>query len=416
MKKIAVVANCYHFNSHADVIVTKFLTGFPTDDGVIQPKVKIASLYVDQSSPNDLGHLVAEHFDVPIYPTVAEALTLGGENLAVDGVLHIGVHGSYPDSRFGARMDPHLPHMEQVFRVFDACDQVVPVYCDKELAYSWLDSKWIYDRARELGVPLMAGSCIPLMWRSSQRMHPIGAKIEDAAAVGHGRLHSYGFHLLEAVQCMVERRAGGETGVARVQCLQGQAVYDAARDGAFSMELAETASATCREKKPGSMQEHEENPVAVLFQYRDGTRGTTVLAGNYLGAGRGYAAQENGETMSFGFRWPEALPFSHFSYLGLNLEKFVIAGKPQYPVERTLLTSGILDAAIRSFHAGGTVVETPHLDIRYEPFDFEPIRPTAPEPKGASLGPWPPEGLEFLVPKPGKKARKKARCATGERK
>jgi len=395
-KKIAVIANVYTLNSHADAIATKFFTGFPGDDGLTATKVKVVSMYIEQPRDDGVGQKLAAKFGVPIYPTIAEALTLGGEELAVDGVLYVGEHGRYASSRLGVHMYPHLNHLDQVFRVFDASDRAVPVFCDKNLAYSWLDSKWIYDRAKELGVPLMAGSCLPVTWRSPQLQHPVGAKITEAVVVAHGKLDSYGLHGLEMLQCMLERRAGGETGVASVECLRGQAVYEAAEQGKFSMELAEAASSACRTKKDGTMQQHEKNPVAILIRFNDGTKAAVLLAGRYVRGGRGYAAAVDGETVSCEFIVAGAPPWAHFSYLGRNIETMFLTGEPQYPVERTLLTSGILDAAARSLHQGGKPLETPHLGIRYEPYDLEPIRPTGSEPTGASLGPWPPEGLEFL--------------------
>ena len=144
------------------------------------------------------------------------------------------------------------------------------------------------------------------------------------------------------------------------------------------------------------MQQHEKNPAAILIRYNDGVRAAVLLAGGYIGGSRGYAATVDGKTVSCEFRSASAPPFAHFSYLGRNIETMFLTGKPQYPVERALLTSGILDAAARSLHAGGTSLETSHLSIRYEPCDFEPIRPSGSEPTGASLGPWPPEGLGFL--------------------
>ena len=41
-------------------------------------------------------HVNAEEFDVPMYGSINQALTLGGKELAVDGVLLIGEHGDYP--------------------------------------------------------------------------------------------------------------------------------------------------------------------------------------------------------------------------------------------------------------------------------------------------------------------------------
>ena len=50
VKNIAVVCTVYGKNSHADVIAGKFMRGFPTDDGVVAPQVKIVSMYIDQLS------------------------------------------------------------------------------------------------------------------------------------------------------------------------------------------------------------------------------------------------------------------------------------------------------------------------------------------------------------------------------
>jgi len=396
--KIAIIANFWSNRCHANVIATKFFTGFPTDDGLIPPKVKVASIYIDQPSPGDVGHKLAEKFGVPIYPSIAETLCLGGKKLAVDAVLYIGEHGQYPRSRFGVKMYPRLNHLEQVFRVFDASGRSVPVYCDKHLAYSWLDAKWIYDRAKELHVPMMAGSVMTLTWRRPWLHHPLGAKISEAVAVGYGPVDSYGFHALEILQCMVERRAGGETGVAAVRCLRGRAVYEAAKRGEFSMELAEAACAAAGARKGQSMEQVEKKPTAILIDYADGTKGVVLMLSRYIGEHWGYAAKVGGKTVACEFRSAPKPSYAYFSYLGLNIEKFFLTGKPQEPLERTLLTSGILDMAVRSMAAGGRRIETPFLNVKYQPFEFDPIWPASSEPRGASIGPWPPEGFEFTVP------------------
>ena len=64
------------------------------------------SLYIDQFPENDLARATAKRHGVPIHPTVEDALTLGGSNLAVDGVVIIGEHGDYP-AMSGARRCIH---------------------------------------------------------------------------------------------------------------------------------------------------------------------------------------------------------------------------------------------------------------------------------------------------------------------
>ena len=66
-KKITAIVTEYRPRSHADVIVTKFLHGFPTDDGLKAPRVEIASLYLDQIPENDIGVEIAQAHGVPVY-------------------------------------------------------------------------------------------------------------------------------------------------------------------------------------------------------------------------------------------------------------------------------------------------------------------------------------------------------------
>ena len=49
-----------------------------------------------------------------------------------------------------------------------------------------------------------------------------------------------------------------------------------------------------------------------------------------------------------------------------GIDEMMQTGKPSWPVERTLLTSGTLDALLASKLKGGTPLETPHLKFRYQ--------------------------------------------------
>ena len=108
IKTVAFIANIYRNSAHADVIGTKLFAGIPTDDGMVAPQVKIVSMWIDQIGENDTGVQIAKMNGVPIYPTIDEALTLGGDKLAVDAVIYIGEHGTYPKSRLGVKMYPRM--------------------------------------------------------------------------------------------------------------------------------------------------------------------------------------------------------------------------------------------------------------------------------------------------------------------
>ena len=84
---------------------------------------------------------------------------------------------------------------------------------------------------------MLAGSSIPVTWRLPAIDLPLGCEIEDALMVGVGGSDPMDFHALEGLQCMVERRRGGETGVKAVQMLEGDAVWKAGEEGRYSKEL-----------------------------------------------------------------------------------------------------------------------------------------------------------------------------------
>ena len=398
MKKIAFITNTYRNSAHADVIGTKLFVGIPTDEGMVAPQVKIVSVWIDQIGANDTGVRIAKMNGATVYPTIAEALTLGGDKLAVDAVVYVGEHGDYPYSRYGIKMYPRMNYLEQVFRVFDASNRSVPVFTDKHLAYSWLDSKWVYDRAAELKVPMMAGSSLPYCWRDQPLEHPLGSKISEAVAIGYASLDAYGFHVAEILQCMVERRRGGETGVKSVQGLKGDDVWAAIDAGKISLQLVNAACDKIKNKATGSMRELVKMPYAVIVNYKDGTKGAILMLNEYVNSGWAYSAKVDGKVVATEFVLDNSMSYSHFSYLTLNIQKLMVTGKPTTPVERTLLTSGIMDMAIRSAVEGGKVRETPFLNIRYSAEGYEPIRPTSPRPTGKDMENWPPKGYEFIIP------------------
>src|SRR6266849_3867316 len=201
MKRVAAIVTEYRKWSHADVIVGKILQGYNQDGGP-GPNLRLLSLYVDQFPDNDLSRGLARKHNFKIYDTIEGALTLGSKELAVDGVLCIGEHGKYPANAKGQQLYPRRRFFEGVIRTFEKCKKSVPVFNDKHLAATWADAKWMYDKARELFVPFLAGSSVPLTWRRPPLELPKNCELSGAVQVGYGPFEAYTFHALEALQCM----------------------------------------------------------------------------------------------------------------------------------------------------------------------------------------------------------------------
>jgi hypothetical protein len=326
-------------------------------------------MYTDQAPPNDLSRGLAAQHGFTIYPTIREAMTLGGDDLAVDAVCFVGEHGECPTNERGQKLYPRYELLERIVEVFRRTGRTVPVFSDKHLSYSWLKAKEMYDWHRELGFPFMAGSSIPVTVRSPELEISYDAPMENAVVLGYGGLDAYGFHTLESLQCMVERRQGGEAGIRSVEWLEGDAVWRW-RDGAqgrWTLPLLETAFARNPSTKAGRPEDNVKEPVAFLLQYEDGLQAAAfMLNGHTSGWTFAGKLRDHSEPVGthFGFRGREGhRSLAHFDGLVHCIEEMFVTGKPCYPVERTLLTTGAL--ALFESRAWKKRIETPELGIRY---------------------------------------------------
>jgi hypothetical protein len=379
--RLAAVVTVYYHNSHADVIVGRVLEGYTLDHQGEFPRAKLVSLYVDQTPEGDKSRALAARHGFALCTTVEEALTLGGPTLAVDGVLLICEHGKYPENDVGQTQYPKRRLFGQVAEVFRRAGRSVPVFCDKHLADNWPDARWLYDTARELHVPLMAGSSLPTTWRYPPLDTERGRPLKEVVAISYHTLDAYGFHALEMLQSLVERRAGGETGVKAVQTLEGEAVWRALDEGRFDRELFQRALDCRREKREGDRPLRESVQEALLcsIEYNDGLR-ATVLTLNYAAVEWTAAWRYQDGTCAATLFWTqEERPFMHFSHLFRGIEQMMLTGQPAWPVERTLLTSGTLSALHHSRKQGGVRIETPHLNISYQS-EWDWQQPTPPPP------------------------------------
>lgn len=369
-RKVAAVVTEYRHNSHADVIVSRLLLTDTLDGKGTPSPLRLASLYTDQKPPNDISRLLAASHGFEIAPTIAEALTRGTGGLAVEGVLLVAEHGNYPFSPTGNHQYPKRRFWDETVKVFRASGRVAPVFIDKHLSDNWDDAKAIYDTARALKVPLMAGSSVPLTWRVPPADVARGARVGRIVGLTYGTTDAYGFHALEAVEALAEQRRGGETGVRSVQCLSGGAVWKAMDEGTPDPKLFASALRRVPGYEGGKALDRKAVPAPLLMavEYEDGLLVHLLelngAIGDWTAAWR-YA--DEGKTESTRFQTQEARPAAHFTLLLNGIEQMIFTGKPSWPVERTLLTSGVLDALLRSKIDGGKVLPTPHLRIAYRP-------------------------------------------------
>jgi len=376
-KRVAIVTTIYRYLSHAQHMGDRFLIGYPLHGKWHKGDMQVVSLYVDQKPEGDQSQERAKEFGFKVYPTIAETLRCGGDKLAVDAVLIIGEHGDYPKNDLGQVLYPRYEFFKECVDVFTKDGRSVPVYNDKHLSYSFDKAKWMVDQSKKLGFPMLAGSSLPVTWRLPDLELPLGCEIEDALMVGVGGSDPMDYHALEAMQCMVERRKGGESGVKSVQLVDGEAVWD---DPRWSKQLL--VSALSRSDSPqgltitdartqdlvgsGELRKIVKNPAAYFIERNDGLR-TTLLMLNGAVKDYTFAAKIKGKGIASTQFFLSPVPnVTYSACLVSKIEELFLTAKAPYPVERTLIVSGALESCLQSRKTGGKKLDTPHLAVRYQ--------------------------------------------------
>jgi hypothetical protein len=379
-KRLAVVTTLWTYKTHAWHMAERFLHGYPINGEWHEPGLEVVSAYVDQRPDGDLSQSRADEFGFKIYPTVAEALRCGGDKLNVDAVLLIGEHGNYPLNEFGQKLYPRYELFSKIADVFRKDKTAVPVFNDKHLSWNFDYAKEMVDTSKELGFAFQAGSSLPVTWRMPSVDMPYGAEVTEAMAVAAGPIDIYDFHALEMMQSMLERRKGGESGVQEVSAWRGEKLWQAMDGGLLpgdgwppqlfeaclsrSQTLAQPESFSHRYPTPKQIREWVKDPIYYWIKYRDGTTGHLLLLNGLVGDFT-FAAQLKGrkKPLSTLFYLPPTPNVTYSAALMHNAEKMFLTGEAQYPVERTLLTSGVIQSCIQALKNGGG--NTPHLDVKY---------------------------------------------------
>ena len=293
--RIAAITTAYFKYSHADDIITKFIEGYAILGRTHQP-------HCDGGQPGDRAVPRDRHRPRPGGAVRDSAVQHARRRpdagrhdaLAVDGVLLVGEHGDYPFNAKGQHLYPRRRLFEEIVKVFRRSGRSVPVYNDKHFSYAWptprgctavaragLPDDGRLERARRLCRPPLA-------------LRP-GIVLEGALALGFGGLEVYGFHTLELLQAFVERRRGGEVGIRAVQCLEGAAAWEAARQGRWRVDLLRTALGQCprgfgRGTFRATCDRADPEAVVFLIEYSDGFAAAAYLLRG-LAAEFGFAAR-----------------------------------------------------------------------------------------------------------------------------
>jgi hypothetical protein len=363
--------------SHAYHILEPHMGPYLFNGRLTDPGVEVVSWYADQFPDGDMTREAARRLDMPLFDSIEAALTLGGDELAVDGVLLIGEHGRYPKTPLGQVMYPRKEFFDQIVAVMDRSQRYVPIFNDKHLSYRWDWAKEMYDTARAKGIPFMAGSSVPLAHRIPDVAVPQDAQIVSAVSIHGGPLESYDFHGLEVLQSNIEFRRGGETGIKSVQVLEGDELLAAAKRGEWSLELAEAAMKAEMGDDFAGFNTSDQTKLrhGLLLEHVDGLR-TAVLAVGNSGIRWNFACRLADRAEPIAFRYNPG-PWGNrnlFRALSHAIQELFINRKAPYPVERTLLVTGVLDAAMNSHNEDGVKLDTPHLEFAYLAQDFTAMR------------------------------------------
>jgi len=366
--RVAAINSIYRLRSHAYHIAGRFIYGYTRNGFHHQPPFDLVRMWNHQQPKDDLGPRVCQAHNIELTKTIPETLGANG-GLDVDAVLLIIEHGDYPVNERGQILYPRYDFFEQIVDVFKKAGRSVPIFVDKHLSYDHKLAAKMVATAKEMKFGLMAGSSLPVTWRRPEIEPPLGTKFEEAVVCfgfDRGTVEIYLFHALEVLQCMLERRAGGETGVKSVQFLQGDAVWKAGDEGRWSWRLLNAALSRCASHNTGPLRENVLQPQAVLVEYQDGTRGAVLnLIEQTSEFAIGATVTGRTEPVSSCFYLPAPPGARFFDPLTHNIEKFFATGTPPYPVERTLLTSTMTDLAMQSLQEGSKVIANPALGVKY---------------------------------------------------
>jgi hypothetical protein len=367
-KRIAFLVESWYPWSHADVIGSRFLSGYRIGDAFYQPPVTVASVYAEAPRATDQTRVLAAQHGFRVADSVAEALLDDPRRvpprLAVDGIL-IATREDLRERGGLTSPTPRLQMLREVFGILDRAGARVPIFIDKMLAANWSDSQAIVADATRRGVPLMAGSVLPYT-PLDRPLRPGGVAV--GIAVAAGPYWAYAFHAAELLQGFMEQRGAREPGISEVREV-GRDYWimpDRDRWGGKAFDALLPTARTRSSRAPAIPGGLGSETHVVLFQYADGARAVLALIPRAFDEAEFLlGAQYSDGTIGTGGLILPRQPFDHFGYLVRALADFYTTGRPTAPVERALLTSGMTLLG-QEARRGGSIA-SPALAISYSP-------------------------------------------------
>ena len=379
--KVAFLGTAFYKHSHAQHFLDRLTQGYTWGGQWVKPRVSVASVYVDQFPINDVARGRVQKHNLNLVNTIEDALTLGTGKLAVDGVVIIGEHGNYPKNEMGQYLYPRYAWFKKIVKIFEASGRSVPVFNDKHLSTSWAECVEMVADSKRLRFPFLAGSSLPVTWRLPELELPMNIPLKESVCVAYGGTDSYDFHALETTQCMSERRKGGETGIRSVWALKGKSLWRELAKPERSTTARLVVAALNTSHNLPAVEGYPTAPVDLLWaaealpevtgyliEHNDGFRTTTLLTGiadfNYAGI------TTEGKIFNCQMMLPmpnrNATTADFFNPLVRHIENMVLSNQLPYPVERTLLTSGMVIGGMKSLFQGQKKVLTPEMATTYQ--------------------------------------------------
>jgi len=379
--RIAFIGTEVRRHSHAQHFLDRMTLGYTWNGRWQAPRVEVASIFIDQFPEGDLARERIKRHRLKQFSSVAEALTLGGARLAVDGVVIIGEHGDYPSNEKGQKLYPRYKWFKEAVQVFEDSGRSAPIFNDKHLSTSWSECREMVADSKRLDFAFLAGSSLPVTWRLPSLDMPFGADLKESVCVAYGGVDSYDFHALETAQCMSDRRRGGEVGIRQVHAARGGNLWKLLETDDRQRTRDLMVAALTRSHNlpveggfPTDRVSYEwakaslPDTLGYLIEHRDGFRTAVFMTGiqdfNYAGY-RGDTQEIVSCQMYLPMPGHGSTTADFFNPLTRHIETTILDKRAPYPVERTLLTSGMVIGGVESLYRGEVPYATPDMEVRY---------------------------------------------------